>query len=137
MAETMGREVMAKKPDNSRVNRREAPEFRGFINYNLSDDEKKQLKAAGVDHERLWDTFEGLAESAYYVKIKYDYYNHAYQAAMATTDSKSVDAGWFVVGRGSTPMKAFRQALYIGDVLGWKLAEYASQHEAPYADIDD
>jgi hypothetical protein len=128
---------MAKKPDTRRENRREAPEFKGFINYNLSDDEKKRLKEVGVDHERLWDTFESLAESAYYVKIKYDYYNHAYQAVMSTADPKSADAGWYVVGRGSTPMKAFRQAIYIGDTISWNLADFAAVNQSSPDQMDD
>jgi len=111
--------------------------FKGFINYTLTDTEKSQLKAAGVDHDRLWDATEGLMEADWHVKFRYDYYNHAYQVSLTCNDAKSPDIGWFLVGRGSTPMKALRQALYIGEAINWKLAEWGESNKAKPEKIDD
>jgi hypothetical protein len=111
--------------------------FKGFINYALTDEEKARLKAAGVDHDRLWDSMEGLLESNWSAKFRYDYYNHAYQVTLSCNDSKSPDAGWFLTGRGSTPMKALRQALYIGQAINWQLAYFGEGQSKAISEIDD
>jgi len=113
------------------------PAFKGFINYPLSPEEQKTLKGMGVDHERLWDTFASASESGWAVKFSHDFYNHCEQATLMMTDSGNVNAGWFLSGRGSTPMKAFRQALYIADVIDWSLADYGERNRTPKQEIDD
>lgn len=125
-----------KKPQNTKREYEPVP-FKGFINYTLTDAEKSQIKASGVDHDRLWDASEALLEANWALKIRYDYYNHAYQASLTCNDAKSVDSGWFLVGRGSTPMKALRQALYIGEAINWKLNDWGEANKAQPEKIDD
>lgn len=111
--------------------------FYGFIQYALTADEKAYLKEQGVDHERLWDTAEGLIESGWTFKFGYDSYNNAYQCVVAQRFPDNPNVGYMLTGRGSTPPKALRQALYIGEQINWELASFFKSHAQPKDVIDD
>lgn len=128
---------MKKQTAKPTEKRRDPPVFKGFINYSLTDEQKAQLKAVGVDHERLWDTFESLSEGGWVVKFSYDFYNHCQQATLSCQDTQNVNTGWYLSGRGSTPMKAFRQALFIANELDWELNDYGERQQPPRQAIDD
>lgn len=133
----MGRLIMAKR-DKQPAKKEYTPlPFYGFIQYSLTDDEKAYLKQQGVDHDRLWDTTEGLIESGWTFKFGYDSYNHAYQCVVSQRFADNPNAGYMLTGRGSTPPKALRQALYIGEQIDWNLADYFKTHDQPRETIDD
>jgi len=128
---------MKRKAEKPTGRRHVSPVFKGFINYTLTDEQRQLLKDMGVDHDRLWDTFEALSENGWVVKFSHDFYNHCEQATISCADGSNVNAGWYLSGRGSTPMKAFRQALYIAEQIDWELADYGERQAPPKQRIDD
>lgn len=113
------------------------PPFYGFINYNLTDDEKKFLKEQGVDHERIWDSTESAIEAGWTFKFSWDGYNRSYQVVVSQRHPDSPQIGYLLSGRGSSPMKALRQALYIGEQLSWDFASFFKLQQRPAEEIDD
>lgn len=129
---------MSKQSTKTRASKEHSPlPFYGFINYNLTNDEKKFLKEQGVDHERIWDSTESAIEAGWTFKFSWDSYNRSYQVVVAQKYPDSPQVGYLLSGRGSTPMKALRQALYIGDQLSWDFAAFFKLQQHPADEIDD
>lgn len=112
-------------------------EFKGFVDYVLTGDEKAFLKEQGVDFERLDNALEGACDKGYTFKFSWDSYNKCYMCIVAVSDPESANAGWFLTGRGSQPIKALRQALYICEQIGWQFAEYMEGKPRTRDFIDD
>jgi hypothetical protein len=118
---------MAKKPYK-------APDVQ-FINYNLSPEEKVAVKAWAFPMDVMDDLLVKLTESNFKVTISHDAYAHCYQCFLVPTP-KHVDLfGYILAGRGSTPVKAFKQACWVHYKL---LDENWSEYQRPgNQDIDD
>lgn len=99
--------------------------FRGFVNYQLSKDEREALKAEAFDREQFSSQIERLLDVMLTIKFGYDSYNRCFQVTLGHLDPKHADYGIFLSGRGSDPLKALKQALYIhytvtdGDWSSW------------------
>lgn len=83
-----------------------------FVNYDLSADEKVQCKAWLPDLSLVDDALLKLVESGYRVTLRYDERSSGYSCFVQSTDEKSDNAGLMLTGRGSTPLKAAKNALF-------------------------
>lgn len=83
-----------------------------FVNANLTDPEKVACKAWLPDLGALDDALLKFTQEGYRVSVKFDDYSAAYAAFCTTVDPKSPNGGYILAGRGSTPLKAIKQALY-------------------------
>jgi len=107
-----------------------------FINLELTEDQRKQLKSQPLDLEDADDALLKLNEAGYGLKLKWDEYSEAFAAFLQTDDEESENYGFILTGRGSTPLKALKQLLYKHFVMTegewWRFAKKPTRDE-----IDD
>jgi hypothetical protein len=91
---------------------REQAPFKGFIEYDLTVQEKAQLKSASFDLVDANVQMENLVRDEYRVSFGFDFYNGTFTCSLSHKDPKHANAGWVLVGRGSEPIKALKQVLF-------------------------
>jgi len=84
-----------------------------FVNYELNADERAACKLWCVEQGELDDKVLKCCEAGYRFALKWDARSKAFACFMsADGDAAKVNGGLMNTGRGSTPFKALRQALY-------------------------
>lgn len=83
-----------------------------FINYELSQEETLSCKTWNVTLEELDKALSALFDDGYRLSCKFDEYGQCYGAFLNAPASGSVNSGFCLSGRGSTPVKAVKQLLY-------------------------
>jgi len=91
---------------------REQAAFKGFIEYDLTEQERADLKKREFDLVDANVAMENLVRDEYRVSFGFDFYNSTFTCSLSNKNPTHGNAGWVLVGRGSEPMKAFKQALY-------------------------
>jgi len=84
-----------------------------FINYSLSQEQKNELKSTEFSLEYADDILVKLTESNYKVTFSYDDFAECFAAHIVPKGSQHKNAGFILAGRGSTPLKALKQAAYM------------------------
>jgi len=98
-----------------------------FINWNLTPAQKKELKAAELSLEWVDTQQIRLSDEGYKISTQRDEWNNCYSCFITTREKDHVNAGFILTGRGSTPMKAFKQAVYIGfHIMEGEFARYST-----------
>jgi hypothetical protein len=69
-------------------------------------------KAWSITADSVFDTSHNLCEQGYRITLKPDLYNNCFAAFIQQTSADGPNAGYILTGRGSTPFKALKQALY-------------------------
>jgi len=90
-----------------------------FINVPLSVEDKVAIKAWIGELSELDDLAVRLIEENIRVNLTYDTFNLCFSCTLSRTDDKHPDAKLMLSGKGSTPLKALKQAMYIH----WKLLD--------------
>lgn len=90
----------------------ERPAFKGFVNFSLNDDQKAEIKNSQLTIEALDEMLTDLYQDGYKIFHSWDFKNKVFMAALTNNDISHVNAGKFLNGRGSTPMKAVKQVLW-------------------------
>jgi len=99
------------------------PDFRGFVNINITDDLKRTIKAIEYPDAQLVDDLFRFIDKGYSVKFSYDDYNHCHMTTLTGQSKDHPDYGVFLTGRGSMPAKAFKQMSYFfHEICGGELA---------------
>lgn len=83
-----------------------------FVDPNLSESEKKELKATPFTITDFDNFLARLFETDYKVTLSVDKKNGTYAAWLIPQGEKHLNAGMLLSGRGSTPHKAIKQALF-------------------------
>lgn len=105
-----------------------------FININLTKEQVAIVKATPWDIDKFDVSCEGLMHDGFKLTVRYDQRNDCYSAWLVPSDDHKF-AGNILSGRGSTPMKAIKQLMYIHfNALerNWDIEQNQSQLE-----IDD
>lgn len=84
-----------------------------FINWSLSPEEKAACKAWTMDIGDFDNALLKLVEDGYKVTTSWDGYREAFTASIVPTEDVPQNQGYILTGKGSTPLKAVKQALYI------------------------
>jgi len=84
-----------------------------FVNWSLSAEEKASCKAWLAVEGDIDNAVLVLIEEGYKVTCSYDGYRSCFTASIVPSDDKSPNKGYILTGKGSTPLKAIKQALYI------------------------
>lgn len=84
-----------------------------FINYSLSDEQKRELKATPYTAEEFSDDLDRVTNSGYKVSFSEDEYNQCASVFFTPKDAGNVNKGLILTARGSTMLKAFKQAMYL------------------------
>lgn len=106
-----------------------------FINFPLSAEQKREIKAWSPSFDDLDDLLLKLSEAGYRVSIRYDDRNEAFACWFNPTKDDHPNAGLTLSGRGSTPLKAVKQALYIHNLFDGDWAGNYKQFKED--DLDD
>jgi len=93
------------------------PDFRGFININLTDEDKSSIKSITYEPSDAFMDLDRLSDDGFKLTFSYDDYNRCYQVIAARKDRDNPDYGIMLAARGSTALKALRQWMYIQDRL--------------------
>lgn len=91
--------------------------FNGYANFALSKGDKEALKAVVWDISEFDNQMSKVLDSGYKCTFKKDKEGDGVMAMLASTDISSNNVGWILCGRGSTPHKALKQALYAHYIL--------------------
>lgn len=83
-----------------------------FVNVNLEDKQREELKAIQWTHEQFDSAFNALCNDGYSLKLRYDARNDCFSAWLLAPDGHK-NSGRILSGRGSTPMKAVKQLVFI------------------------
>jgi len=111
--------------------------FRGFINYQLTEDDKRAVKSIEFDADDVLSWLDKVIDSGFKITLSYDDYSHANMCVGTRADKNHEDFGILLSGRGSTPAKAFRQWLYIKDTIIGDATWTEWLDSASTPDIDD
>jgi hypothetical protein len=94
------------------------PAFRGFININLTDDDRATIKASAFTAEDFDSYLMKHCDSGLKFTFSFDDYTRGFQVVATHSDKDHEDYGVFLSGRGSTPLKAFKQWCYLLNMIG-------------------
>lgn len=83
-----------------------------FVNYELTKEEQAACKKWEFGIEDYFNAIEKLLDSDYKVSFSQDTYNRCFAAFLTPTKDNKVNEGMILSGRGSTPLKAFKQLCY-------------------------
>jgi len=85
-----------------------------FITLTLDKKQKAELKAQPWDLEIFETAVLRVVEAGYKVSMQEDTYNKCYSCFVTQREKDGDNFGYILTGRGSTPSKAVKQALWIG-----------------------
>jgi len=88
-----------------------------FIQVELSDAEREKCKAWDYDELTAFTDIENLMADGYKVTFRWDEYSECQACWILPAKDDPLNAGLILTGRGSTPHKAFKQAMYKHEVL--------------------
>jgi len=106
-----------------------------FINYPLSAEQKKEVKNLKPTFEEMDDELLKLTEAGCRITLRYDERSSAFAAWINPSGEDSPNNGLTLSGRGSTPLKALKQALYIHNLFEGDWANNYRQFKED--DLDD
>lgn len=85
---------------------------RRFLQRELTSDEQKACKAWEAFVDRADDMLAAWLDAGGKVSARYDEFNRSYACWLIPSDGDTGKAGLILSGRGSTPMKALKQAFF-------------------------
>lgn len=83
-----------------------------FVNYELTKEEQAACKKWEFGVEDYFNILDKLLDADYKVSFSQDTYNRCFAAFLTPTKDNKINPGMILSGRGSTPMKAFKQLIY-------------------------
>lgn len=103
---------MNKNKPKAKTATTQAP-FRGFLNINLTEEDKSTIKSTRYDTADWVLDLDKWIDNGFKFTFSYDDYSHCFQCIGARMDKSHVDAGILLSARGSTATKSFKQWIYI------------------------
>lgn len=87
-----------------------------FINVDLEQSDRDRLKATPFSIDQLDEALTSLEHQGLSISVKFDQRNDCWGCWVRPAPGSAND-GYILAGRGSTPSKAIKQALYIHNVI--------------------
>lgn len=84
-----------------------------FINWSLTKEQKAEVKAWSPDVEEVDEIEAEIIQENCKITRSYDDFASCYSCSIVPTNKHKTNHGYILVGKGSTPLKAFKQAVYI------------------------
>lgn len=98
-----------------------------WINWALTIEQKKEIKAWQPDVEELDDMEAEIIQEGNKVTLSWDDYGQCYTCSIVPTSSHKTNQGYILTGKGSLPFKAKKQAFYIHkQVFGTDWSSYST-----------
>lgn len=108
---------MANKSKTSPKNTKRPDYWSTFVPGDMSDAQKADCKVWEMWEIRSDEILTSLCEAGYKISVKLGGRGDGYTCIVAPADPDHQDSGWMLSGRGSTPLKAIKQACYRHFVL--------------------
>lgn len=108
-----------------------------FINFELDVQLQKRCKEWAVGDTQLWEAMGVWNGDGYKATFKWDGYSKSFAVFVSTDDETSPNFGYILTGRGSTPAKAWKQAIFKHQICfdGNPWSGYAERPDS--AEMDD
>jgi len=84
-----------------------------FLSYSLTKEQQAELKKTTMSADDYDNMLLRLEEDGYKITGRYDDFNKAFACWIMPVEKKHPNYGYILTGRGSTPLKAIKQAAYI------------------------
>ena len=106
---------MSRQPKNESKQAPKRPRFNDavFINWSLTDEQKASCKAWCNSLEDMDALETQLIQSNYKITVSWDDFRSCYTASLLPQGDAHENAGYILTGKGSTPSKARKQALFV------------------------
>lgn len=99
-----------------------------FVQYELNEVEAQQCKAWSLDGDDTFTAMLPLLDEGYSFTIKFDRYSDCYACFIQIRGAPDhPHAGLILTGRGSTPHKAVKQALFKHQAVDATWVQYAER----------
>lgn len=126
---------MARNPKDKPAAAPKAQRFNDvkFVNWSLTAEEKQSCKSWLTALEDYDNAMGNTIESGYKITTSYDGFRSCFTASIVPTADAKSNQGYILTGKGSTPIKAIKQAMYIhyvimdGDWAAYSTANYAEE----------
>jgi len=102
----------AKEVKGTRNNKKGRFNDAKFVQYELTPSEKEACKVWATGFDELDTCMLNLADEGYRIAVKFDDYSHAYSAFVQIFEPDHAHYNCILTGRGSTPLKAIKQACF-------------------------
>lgn len=83
-----------------------------WVDPQLSEQEKRELKEKPFDLSAYEDCLLALTEQDYSIKLQFDVYSRCFVCHVVPKGEKHINKGMILSGRGSTALKALKQAYF-------------------------
>jgi hypothetical protein len=129
VGQTNDRPEIRRKPKNGTTTAVRFDSSR-FVQYELDKAQQQACKNWQVSSSDLWQSLLGLLDDGYSATFKFDTFSSAYACFIqARQDTSHVNYGLVLAGRGSTPEKAIKQALFKIHAIGPSWHEFAEHRQ--------
>jgi len=129
---------VSSQPKNKPTAKPTTPRFNDvkFVNWSLSAEQKAACKEWNLSLEDFDEAYLVIIQAGYKITASYDDFRLCYTASIVPTKDAKSNQGFILTGKGSTPLKAIKQALYIHyHVMGEEWAAYSTA--AAVEELDD
>src|SRR3970282_2723423 len=110
-------EVLSKKSWTANSEDKKFPDTKWrksvFVPDVLRKEHYEHLKGLPLNLEEMFLSLSKLFSDGYQVTMRWDAYNSCHAVWLSTRDEDSTNYGLILSGRGSTPVKALRQLLFL------------------------
>lgn len=86
--------------------------WKGFVNYELTDDQKPEVKALALQWETVWDELLDLVLQDYKLTVSYDGSRSVWNASVTCRNPKDRNGGLTLTGRGGNFAAAAASVVY-------------------------
>lgn len=86
--------------------------WKGFVNYELTDDQKPEVKALALQFETVWDEILDLVASDYKLTVSYDGSRSVWNVSITCRSTKDRNGGLTLTGRGGNFASAAASVVY-------------------------
>lgn len=126
---------MSRNPKDKPTGVQKTPRFNDakFVNWSLTAEEKVACKEWLVVDGDVDNALLTFIEEGNKVTCSYDSFRSCFTASLIPSDDKSPNKGYILSGKGSTPLKAIKQALFVnyrimdGEWSTYSTASYAEE----------
>lgn len=106
-----------------------------FVQYELDEEQQRACKSWQLDESSLLLELVSFTDDGYSVTFRWDTFSDSYACWLQIRgDDTHPNAGFILSGRGSSPAKAFKQAIFKHRLMEERWAAFA---ERPKSEIDD
>jgi len=115
-----------------RKGQKQSIEFLGYVDVKLDKKAQGEYKAWRETITDVFTLIDELCENSYRLSCSLDTFNDCFMATLSCTDEKNDNAGYILVGRGSTALTAVLQLLYKERLIGanaWSKFTYTREQD--------